>query len=118
MACLLLVEQIVATAGVHRLKLRDGVPLTVFKNGFMLRRGPFRAYSDASNRLFMADILDGYFPLEFKEEFPDGVSHGSQPVLSIMPTSTPSFTHIHQKFCIHTHPHIHQQTHTCTHPRA
>jgi hypothetical protein len=65
--------QIVETGGVHRLKIPDGIPFTVFKNGFMLRRGPFRPYSDAPNQAFVADILDGYFPLEFKEEFPDGV---------------------------------------------
>ena len=116
MACLLLVEQIVATAGVHRLKLRDGVPLTVFKNGFMLRRGPFRAYSDASNRLFMADILDGYFPLEFKEEFPDGVRHGSRPVNHAH--LQPLF-HTHtSSICIYTHIHTYINKHTHAHTRA
>ena len=66
--------QIVEAGGVHRLKIPDGIPFTVFKNGFMLRRGPFRSYDDAANHTFVADILDGFFPLEFKEGYPDGVS--------------------------------------------
>ena len=33
----------------------------------------FRPYSDQATEAFMQDLLDGYFPSEFKARFPDGV---------------------------------------------
>jgi hypothetical protein len=35
-----------------------------------------RSYEEPANQAFVNDILDGYFPIEFKESFPDGVRVG------------------------------------------
>lgn len=90
------------SAGAARLAEAPRVPFALFKDGFLLWRGPFRALwargegpepegavagSTASqsqsqqptaaelraNQAFLADVLDGYFPAEFKEEHPEGV---------------------------------------------
>eukprot|EP01138_Halocafeteria_seosinensis_P005025 gb/GECG01005138.1/.p1 GENE.gb/GECG01005138.1/~~gb/GECG01005138.1/.p1 ORF type:complete len:570 (+),score=103.94 gb/GECG01005138.1/:1-1710(+) len=51
----------------------DTLPLTLYKDGFMLRRGPFRQYDTESAEAFFTDVMDGYFPYELKDEFPEGV---------------------------------------------
>ena len=40
----------------------------------MTQRGPFREYELDLTRRFLSDVMDGYFPIEFKEEYPDGES--------------------------------------------
>ncbi len=57
-------------------KLVDGerLKIALYGNGFMLRRGPFRTYDLESSQAFFKDVLDGYFPFELKESFPDGVA--------------------------------------------
>jgi hypothetical protein len=47
--------------------------LVMFRDGFQLRGGPLRSYQQSSNRSFVKDLLDGYFPFELKREFPEGV---------------------------------------------
>ena len=42
--------------------------------GIMLFRGPFRPYTSDNARSFVADVMDGYFPAEFKDKYPDGVA--------------------------------------------
>ena len=54
-------------------KIPDPVNLEFYADGFVLFEGPFRLYSDMNSREFLQDILDGYFPSELKERFPDGV---------------------------------------------
>jgi hypothetical protein len=39
----------------------------------MIKNGPFRRTNSDSYRTFASDILDGYFPSEFKDVYPDGV---------------------------------------------
>lgn len=39
----------------------------------MIKRGPFRSIDSKSYRVFVTDIMDGYFPSEYREEYPDGV---------------------------------------------
>jgi hypothetical protein len=56
-----------------QLRVPDPLPLTLFRDGFMLRRGPFRTYADASSQAFFRDVLDGFFPSELRDEFPEGV---------------------------------------------
>jgi hypothetical protein len=65
---------VVAPGGGGRARLQEtpSVPLTVFADGIALWRGPFRALTEASTLSFITDILDGYFPAEFKERFPNG----------------------------------------------
>jgi UBX domain-containing protein 11 len=70
------------------------MPITVYRNGVMLRRGPFRALDDASTQVpvlhsihtwvqpncsavilqaFLRDICDGFYPSELQDHFPNGV---------------------------------------------
>ena len=39
----------------------------------MVQRGPFRSCDSASYASFLRDIMDGYFPSEFRGAHPDGV---------------------------------------------
>jgi len=39
----------------------------------MIQRGPFRPRGSASYLSFVHDIMDGYFPSEFKHSHPDGI---------------------------------------------
>ena len=83
--------------GHHEFKRQNPVLLTIFKDGIIVdidghakgvkagntkaaaARGAsfaafrFRPYSDEATEMFMRDLLDGYFPNEFKKRFPDGV---------------------------------------------
>lgn len=62
------------TAKFARLReLVDTVKITMYKNGLMIKRGPFRPVGTDSYVSFVADIMDGYFPSEFRESCPDGV---------------------------------------------
>ena len=56
-----------------RFDFGEKVPLAIFKDGIFIRRGPFRPYSDSETQRFVSDVLDGYFPPEFKDEYPDGI---------------------------------------------
>jgi hypothetical protein len=60
-------------SGETRLKNPDALLLVMFRDGFQLRGGPLRSYQQSSNRSFVKDLLDGYFPFELKREFPEGV---------------------------------------------
>ena len=46
----------------------------LYISGIMLFRGPFRPYTSDNARSFIADVMDGYFPAEFKDKYPDGVA--------------------------------------------
>ncbi|KAJ3218018.1 UBX domain-containing protein 11, partial [Clydaea vesicula] len=58
--------------GNHRLKIPNTLLLRIFKNGFIFRNENFRSFNNQVNRNFIQDILDGYFPYELKDEFPNG----------------------------------------------
>ena len=49
------------------------VDLTLFANGISLYSGPFRSFHDSLTKKFCIDIMDGYFPSELQEKYPDGV---------------------------------------------
>ncbi len=51
----------------------EKVPVTFYNNGILIRRGPFRAHDSASYKAFCRDVLDGYFPSDFRDDHPDGV---------------------------------------------
>ena len=58
-------------------RFRDGgtltcVPITVFSDGVLLFRGPFRPWSEAE--ALVRDVAAGYCPLELRQRHPDGVS--------------------------------------------
>lgn len=56
--------------GYHNTKTMN---LILKNNGFIVNNGPLRPYSENNNGMFFQDIMDGYFPGEFKKEYPDGV---------------------------------------------
>lgn len=51
----------------------ERIKLAFYRNGLMIKNGPFRRTNSDSYRTFVSDILDGYFPSEFKDMYPDGV---------------------------------------------
>jgi hypothetical protein len=51
----------------------DHIPCTIYLNGLFLKRGPLRSFEEPSTQDFIKDILDGFFPTDFKDEFPQGV---------------------------------------------
>ena len=51
----------------------ETVKVVYYKNGLLVKRGPFRSADSKSYKTFVDDILDGYFPSEYKDEYPDGV---------------------------------------------
>lgn len=59
--------------GEFKLKKREYIELCFWKNGFQVNGAPVRSYVVPINRAFVQDILDGYFPYELKEKYPDGV---------------------------------------------
>nr|CAD7406887.1 unnamed protein product [Timema poppensis] len=50
------------------------LPLTIYSNGIVLKSEPFRSYMEPSTQIFVADILDGFFPTELQAQYPEGVS--------------------------------------------
>ncbi|KAJ8603478.1 hypothetical protein CTAYLR_005121 [Chrysophaeum taylorii] len=66
-------KQIARVGRVASFETRETEKITVYRDGFMLRAGPFRPFSGDSARAFVRDVLDGYFPAEFKSAYPDGV---------------------------------------------
>ena len=58
---------------VHAEEAVGSIKITFYKNGLMIKRGPFRYAGTDSYTSIMRDILDGYFPSEFQPDHPDGV---------------------------------------------
>ncbi|KAI9101808.1 hypothetical protein DFS34DRAFT_432348 [Phlyctochytrium arcticum] len=66
------VGSITTASKTHRLKMPSSLPLTLYRNGFLLRQGPFREYDEPGAKAFWRDVLDGYFPGELRPTYPDG----------------------------------------------
>ncbi|XP_015191325.1 PREDICTED: uncharacterized protein LOC107074419 isoform X2 [Polistes dominula] len=54
-------------------KTQSCVSLKFYKNGMTVQGGPLRLYNDPKTTSFIRDILDGYFPSELQEAYPNGV---------------------------------------------
>jgi hypothetical protein len=54
-------------------ELVEKVRIVYYQNGLMIKNGPFRACDSGNYKTFVKDIVDGYFPSEFQEEYPSGV---------------------------------------------
>jgi hypothetical protein len=54
-------------------EILEQIRVVFYSNGLMVRRGPFRDHASESFRKFTRDVMDGYFPSEFRDEYPDGV---------------------------------------------
>ncbi|XP_035807890.1 UBX domain-containing protein 11 isoform X2 [Amphiprion ocellaris] len=61
------------TATGAQLAKKDPVQLRLYSNGIVMFDGPFRSYQEHSTQQCMQDLMDGYFPSELSERFPDGV---------------------------------------------
>ncbi|KAL6462391.1 hypothetical protein MHYP_G00288130 [Metynnis hypsauchen] len=64
---------VTSVPGGAKLTQQDPVPLWLYKNGIVMFNGPFRSYHDPSTQRCMQDLMDGYFPSELQEKFPEGV---------------------------------------------
>ncbi|XP_071326276.1 UBX domain-containing protein 11 isoform X2 [Trachinotus anak] len=62
-----------STATGAQLAKKDPIPLRLYSNGIVMFDGPFRSYQEHSTQQCMQDLMDGYFPSELQERFPDGV---------------------------------------------
>ncbi|XP_060937991.1 UBX domain-containing protein 11 [Limanda limanda] len=62
-----------STATGAQLAQRDPVHLRLYSNGIVMFDGPFRSYREPSTQQCMQDLMDGYFPSELQDRFPDGV---------------------------------------------
>uniref|UniRef100_A0A672ZJW4 UBX domain-containing protein 11 n=1 Tax=Sphaeramia orbicularis TaxID=375764 RepID=A0A672ZJW4_9TELE len=63
--------QTTATGG--HLAQKKPIQLRLYRNGIVMFNGPFRSYQEHSTQQCMQDLMDGYFPSELQERFPDGV---------------------------------------------
>lgn len=64
---------VVGPNGERKLQANQSLDLAVYADGFRLADWPFRPYSQKEAQSFMRDVLDGYFPYELKDKYPDGV---------------------------------------------
>ncbi|XP_072755878.1 uncharacterized protein [Anoplolepis gracilipes] len=49
------------------------ITLKFYKNGMIVKEGALRPYNDPTTSSFIRDILDGYFPSELQQGYPNGV---------------------------------------------
>lgn len=54
------------------LREREKVFVCVYSDGICVNSGPFRPYGWALCDAFLNDLLEGYYPYEFKDRYPDG----------------------------------------------
>ncbi len=52
----------------------NSIRLKLYANGICLFNGPFRSFNDSLTKKFCIDIMDGYFPTELQDRYPDGVN--------------------------------------------
>ena len=60
-------------SNVYHFTSPPSISITFYTNGIFLKNGPLRTYELTETKQFLRDILDGYFPSELKEEYPNGV---------------------------------------------
>lgn len=51
----------------------ESLQLTLYKNGIVVDDGGFRSFEAVKTRQFLQDILDGFFPSELQDIYPEGV---------------------------------------------
>ena len=44
----------------------------IYRNGFTIDDGPLRSFEAKASQLFINDIIDGFFPYELKNKYPEG----------------------------------------------
>ena len=66
-------EIAVGKDGMRRFKEKCLVSYIFYKNGIFGRGGPLRPYKLPESKVLVNDLMDGYFPWELKDEYPEGV---------------------------------------------
>lgn len=66
-------QHITDSKGIKSFQHAKIMNLVLKNNGFTVNNGPLRPYTENNNGMFFQDIMDGYFPGEFKKEYPDGI---------------------------------------------
>ncbi|KAJ3104300.1 UBX domain-containing protein 11 [Phlyctochytrium planicorne] len=66
------ISKVVSGTGGGTLERPQCLSLKMYSNGMVVGNGRFRTFAERSAKAFMEDILDGYFPYELKERYPDG----------------------------------------------
>lgn len=66
-------EIITNKAGVTKFQSHPAIHITLYKDGLWLYNGPLRTWDMKETQEFFQDVLDGYFPFEFKSQYPEGV---------------------------------------------
>ena len=64
---------VTAPNGERRVEMPTPMALTLWRDGFAVDDGEFRGFEEEKNRAFVRDLVDGYFPYEFKDTHPEGV---------------------------------------------
>lgn len=59
--------------GHGRFSDNDEILIVFYMNGISVNRGPLRPYDWPIAQQFLRDLVDGYFPYEFKDKYPEGV---------------------------------------------
>eukprot|EP00127_Corallochytrium_limacisporum_P006211 Clim_evm28s221 gene=Clim_evmTU28s221 len=59
--------------GIAQIPQPTMVDVEVYDDGIIVDGTGFRAYDSSSCQAFVLDILDGYYPLEFKKQYPYGL---------------------------------------------
>jgi hypothetical protein len=60
---------------------------------FQIRRGPLRPFTHPAAQAFVSDVMEGYFPGEFREQYPNGVAF----------TLTDETDTLHSEYATHQH---------------
>lgn len=65
--------EFIRNGNITTLKQQKPVTIVLYDKGFTVNGSDVREYDKPCNQSFMNDILDGFFPQEFKETYPGGV---------------------------------------------
>ncbi|XP_012295605.2 UBX domain-containing protein 11 isoform X7 [Aotus nancymaae] len=65
--------QVTPVPGGARLRTLEPIPLKLYRDGIMMFDGPFQPFYDPSTQRCLRDILDGFFPSELQQLYPNGV---------------------------------------------
>ncbi|GAX86112.1 hypothetical protein CEUSTIGMA_g13524.t1 [Chlamydomonas eustigma] len=60
-------------AGPSALHTPEPIRLVLYQDGLQVHRSAPKSYSDPASVAVLKDVMDGYFPITLKAEFPDGV---------------------------------------------
>ena len=58
---------------IHRIQEQKPIKVVFYKNGILLEGFPFYTYQSNSAISILSDIYEGFFPIQLKKKFPDGV---------------------------------------------